>query len=69
MLYAWGKRAYILIFLPFDTYILRLSTSIFRDGGKVTSAQAKLFPGCRHSYVQNLFTQEKTHLIIHVENN
>ena len=58
MLYAWGKRACILIFLPFDTYIFTLLTSVFRDGGKVTSARAKLFPGC-HSYVQNLPTQEK----------
>ena len=58
MLYAWGKRAYILTFLPFDTYIFTLLTSVFRDGGKVTSARAKLLPGC-HSSVLNLTTQEK----------
>ena len=58
MLYAWGKRAYILIFLPFVTYIFTLLTSVFRDGGKVTSARAKLLPGC-HSSVLNLTTQEK----------
>ena len=62
MLYAWGKRAYIyiLIVLPFDAYLVTLKSSTARDGRKVTSVQAKLFPRC-HSSVQNLPTQEKTH--------